>query len=278
MRSAEIRAAARLDLGEALRSRWLVAYLGVYAVLGAAFLWVGLRESSVLGFTGIGRVLFSLSHAVVLLLPLLALLATGPVVPQARADGSLELFLSQPIGRSSYLIGISLVRWAVLVVPLAAVLTTLTASAALWQPGSLPWGLCTRALAICVALITSYVGVGIAISVLARSPARATVSLLGLWLASAALIDFAGMALLLQWRVPASVVFALAVLNPVQSARLALLSAAEPTLGALGPVGFYLANQLGSPALLAIGVAWPVLLGLGALALALACFRRGDAI
>jgi ABC-2 type transport system permease protein len=278
MRRAEIGAAARLDLGEALRSRWLATYLCVYALLGAAFLWLGLRESSVLGFTGIGRVLFSLSHAVVLLLPLLALFATGTAIPQAREDGSLELFLSQPIGRGAYLTGISLVRWAVLVVPLVIVMTLLTASAVLWQPGSLPWGLCARALGICIALVTSYVGLGIAISVLARSPARAMVAMLALWLASAALIDFAAMALLLQWRVPAWAVFGLAVLNPVQSARLALLSAAEPTLGALGPVGFYLANQLGAPALLAIGMAWPVILGLAAFALALACFRRGDAI
>ena len=68
----------------------------------------------------------------------------------------------------------------------------------------------------------------------------------GVWLASAALLDFAGIALLLEWRVPAPAVFALAVANPVQAARMALLSAAEPTLATLGPVGFYLANHVGA--------------------------------
>jgi ABC-type transport system involved in multi-copper enzyme maturation permease subunit len=102
MRSVELVAAARLDLGEALRSRWLSVYLILYALLGAAFLWVGLRESSVLGFTGSGRVLFSLAHALVLILPLLALLATGQAVNRSREDGSLELFLAQPIERSAY--------------------------------------------------------------------------------------------------------------------------------------------------------------------------------
>ena len=76
MRLAELAAVARLDLGEVLRSRWLVLCLLLYALLGGVFVLVGLRESSVLGFTGVGRVLFSLCHALVLFLPLLALLAT----------------------------------------------------------------------------------------------------------------------------------------------------------------------------------------------------------
>ena len=42
----------RLELADALRSRWLVfttaSYLGVLGLFG----WLGLRESSVLGFTG----------------------------------------------------------------------------------------------------------------------------------------------------------------------------------------------------------------------------------
>jgi hypothetical protein len=80
MRAAELAAVARLDLGEVLRSRWLALCLGLYGCLGAVFVVVGLRESSVLGFTGVGRVLFSLCHALVLLLPLLALLATMPAV------------------------------------------------------------------------------------------------------------------------------------------------------------------------------------------------------
>jgi ABC-type transport system involved in multi-copper enzyme maturation permease subunit len=278
MRSVELVAAARLDLGEALRSRWLSVYLILYALLGAAFLWVGLRESSVLGFTGSGRVLFSLAHALVLILPLLALLATGQAVNRSREDGSLELFLAQPIERSAYLAGVTLVRWCSLVIPLALVMGSLAVAASLWHGQAVPWAVCGRALAVCTGLLTAYVGVGLALSVLVRNSARAMASALGVWLASIALLDFAGLALLLRWRLPPEGVFALAALNPVQAARLALLSLAEPTLGALGPVGFYLANQLGTGLLLAIGLAWPPLLGVACWLLALARFRRGDAV
>ena len=277
MRAVELAAVARLDLGEVRRSRWLVLCLLLYALLGAVFVLVGLRESSVLGFTGIGRVLFSMCHALVLFLPLLALLATVQAVNRARDDGSLELFLSHPIGRGSFLAGVTVVRLAVLVVPLAAVLGALALLGAA-RGQAVPWPFFARALAVCVALLSAYVGLGLATSVLVRNPARAMTVVFLIWMASVALLDFAGIALLLQWRVPAQAVFALAAVNPVQAARLALLSAAEPTLATLGPVGFYLANRLGSGALLALGVAWPTALGAIGWLVAWRAFRRGDAV
>jgi hypothetical protein len=97
-------------------------------------------------------------------------------------------------------------------------------------------------------------------------------------MASVALLDFAGIALLLQWRLPPRAVFALAAVNPVETARMALLSSAEPTLATLGPVGFYLANRVGGRALFALGVAWPAAVGAGAFALAAWRFRRGDLV
>jgi hypothetical protein len=99
-----------------------------------------------------------------------------------------------------------------------------------------------------------------------------------IWTASAALLDFAGIALLLQWRMPPQAVFALAAANPVQAARMALLSTAEPTLATLGPVGFYLAHRVGSSALLGLGLAWPALVGAIGWLVAWRAFRRGDAV
>jgi len=277
MRFAEFAAVARLDLGEVLRSRWLWLCLGVYGVLAAAFVLVGLRESSVLGFTGIGRVLFSLCHALVLLLPLLALLATVQAVNRARDDGSLELFLSHPIGRGAFLAGVTVVRLAALVLPLVVVMGGLGIAAGL-QGQAVPWAFLARAVAVCAALLAAYVGVGLAVSVVVRHPARAMTLVFLIWMASVALLDFAAISLLLQWRLPARAVFALAAANPVQAARLALLSAAEPSLATLGPVGFYLANRVGAGALLGLGLAWPLAVGAGAWAFGWARFRRGDLV
>lgn len=277
MRLAEFAAVARLDLGEVLRSRWLLLCVLLYALLGGVFVLVGLRESSVLGFTGLGRVLFSLCHALVLLLPLLALLGTVQTVNRARDDGSLEVYLSHPIGRGAFLAGVTGVRLAALALPLAGVMVAVALAGSAGGQ-AIPWSFLGRSLAVCVALLGAYVGVGVATSVLVRNPARAMTLVFLIWTVSVTLLDFAGIALLLQWRVSPQAVFALAALNPVQTARMALLASAEPTLATLGPVGFYLANRLGANALFALGLAWPALVGVVAWLAAWNAFRRGDAV
>ena len=123
----ELPAVARLDLSEVLRSGWLWVCLGLYAALGAGFVLVGMRESNVLGFTGMSRVLFSLTHALVLLLPLFGLAFTGQVINRARADGTLELLLSQPLGPGRYLTAVTLSRSLALTLPLVATLAIIGA-------------------------------------------------------------------------------------------------------------------------------------------------------
>ena len=93
-----------------------------------------------------------------------------------------------------------------------------------------------------------------------------------------ALLDLGIIGLLLQWKLEPRAVFVLAALNPVEDARLALLSGIEPSLATLGPVGFFLVHRLGGAAMFAIGVLWPVAVGTGAWLWALLRFRRGDVL
>ncbi len=271
-------AVIRLDLGEVRRSRWLLLCLGIYAALILLFVLVGLRESSVLGFTGLGRVLFSLCHALVLVLPLLGLLGAGGSIARAREDGSLELWLTQPIGRPVYLAGVTAVRFGVLALPLLAMLALLAAWAR-WGVGqAVPWGFLLRTAAVSTALLWAFVALGVATSVWVRGGSKATTYVLLFWALAVALLDVALIGVMLQWQLPARALIALALANPVQSARLALLSAADPELAVLGPVGFYAATRLGRDALLALGVGWPLLFGAGSWWLALEGFRRRDAV
>lgn len=278
MATREIIAIARLELSEVLRSRWLVFCLGVYGVLGAVFVLVGMRESGVIGFTGTGRVLLSFSHALVLLLPLLGLTATGQVVNRAREDGALELLLSHPVSRSAYFIAVSLVRYLVLLVPLFALLPAIALWGQLAFGEPVPWSFLLRALAVSAALLAASVGIGISISTRVRNQAKALMLLLLVWASLVALLDFTLAGMMLQWRLQPQVVFALATLNPVQCARMALLSAAEPELGTLGPVGFYLANRVGGGALLALGIGWPAAIASSCWFSSLRSFNRGDLI
>lgn len=271
-------ALARLDLAEVMRSRWLYFCIGLYAILAALFVLIGLRESTVLGFTGIGRVLLSLSHALVLLLPLLALTATGQVVNRAQDDGTLELLFSHPLSRGEYFAGITGVRYALLLLPLVALMVLVALLGRVFFDSAIPWPFLARSLAACAGLLWAYTGLGLAVSVFVRNQAKAVMLLLALWVAGVVLLDFALIGLMLQWRLNAPTVFVLAALNPVEAARLALLSAAEPSLSILGPVGFYLANRLGTGWLLIAGVGWPVLVGMAAWSLAKERFSREDLV
>ncbi len=274
----ELWAVARLDLADVLRSRWILFCVGVYALLGVVFVLVGLRESSIIAFTGMGRVLFSTVHALLLVLPLLALTATGQVVNRAREDGTLELLFTLPVRRATYFTAVALVRFVVLVAPLFALMLVmaLVAWAAFGEP--IAWSFLVRMLGISAALLLAFVGLGMAVSSLVRSPARAMLWLLLLWASGVALLDFALVGLMLQYRLNPQAVFLLASLNPVQAARMALLSGASSELSMLGPVGFYLSNRVGPQALLTLGLAWPATLGVLAWGLALARFRRADLV
>jgi ABC-type transport system involved in multi-copper enzyme maturation permease subunit len=271
----EILAAARLDLAEVRRSRWLVFCVVVYALLAGALVLVGLRESTVLGFTGVGRVLLGFAHALVTVLPLLALTATGQVIGRARDDGSLELLLSHPIRRTSWLAGVTLARFAVLALPLCILTLAIGAYASLrGQP--VPWAFVGHVLAISCSLLWVFVAIGIAISVFVRNQARAIVYVVVVWAAAVALLDVGLIGMLLRWHLEPRVVFTLAALDPVQDARLALLSDLQPDLGSLGPVGFYLSTHLGPSRLQALALAWPALLGAMAWTSAALWFRRSD--
>lgn len=271
-------AVARLDLGEVLRSRWLLFCIVVYAVLAGVFLLVGMRESTVFGFTGTDRVLVSYVHALLVLLPLMALVATGQVVNRSREDGTLELLFSQPISRGAFFSAISSVRFLVLLAPLALLMGAIGVFGRIVFQQQIAWTFIGHCLVLCAVLIWAFCGLGLWVSTAIQNAARATMYLLLIWVAGVALLDFALAGMMLQWRIEPRVVFLLATLNPVQCIRMALLSSADPELSTLGPVGFYLANRIGSTALYALGVSWPMLLGALAWGAGLWRLRRGDVV
>lgn len=274
----ELRAVARLDLAEVLRSRWLLFCGLVYGALAAMFVLVGLRESNILGFTGIGRVLMSFTHALLLLLPLLALTATSQLVNGARDDGTLEMLFSHPLSRRRYFLGITLVRYALLLGPLLLLMLLLALFGSALLRQAVPWAFLARALALSASLLWAFVGLGLLISTAVRNQARAMMYVLLSYGLAAALLDFGVIGLLLKWRLHAATLFILCALNPVQAARMALLSAAEPELGTLGPIGFYLTSRVGEHVLFALGMVWPAALGSLLWWVAARRFQRSDLV
>ena len=271
-------AIARLDLAALRRSRWIWFCLATYALLGIVLVTASSHESALLGFTGSGRVLLSFTHALLLALPLVALTATAPVIQRAREDGSLELLLSQPLSPGAWFAGTYLVRFAALVAPLAAAMVAIGLWGQLAYGDPVPWPFVGHALAIATSLLFAFSGIGALISAYVRDPARVITYLVVTWALAVALLDFGAIGMLLRWHVAPRVVFGVAIANPVEAARLALLGHLQPDLGTYGPVGFYLANRVGTAALFAIGIAWPAVVGALTSLAAYRKFRRADRI
>jgi ABC-2 type transport system permease protein len=99
-----------------------------------------------------------------------------------------------------------------------------------------------------------------------------------IWAAAVALVDAGLIGALLRWRAEPHLVFALAAANPVEDARLALMSGLDRDLATLGPVGVYLARHVGDGALAALGVVVPLAWGSLAWLAALVHFRRADTV
>ena len=269
----------RLELADALRSRWLLFTAAVYASVFSLFIWLGLRESSVLGFTGLSRVVLNVSNAVVLAVPLVALVATSQTVVRARQSGFFELILSQPMRRADWFMGVVGSRFVVVVGPLLGLLAiALLVSAVSGERDASLLPMVLRSLAVTASLAWAFIGIGFWISARARTPERATVLALLAWLTASALHDFALVGALLRWKLAPAVVFTLAAANPEESARIAILGGIDPDLSVLGPVGFWLANTLGPNVTLAIGIGWPALLGTFALHRALRCLEKSDLV
>jgi ABC-2 type transport system permease protein len=251
----------RLELAEARRSRWVAFTFVVYALLFGAFVLLGLRESTVLGFTGMSRVVLNVSNAVLVAVPLVWLVSTSQTIVRARANGTFEMLLSQPCRRSDWFVGLVASRLLVLLAPLFAMLVvaSLVGGAQRSDPALLPTVL--RSLAIAAALAWAFTGLGMLVSSVARTPERAVVYSLVAWVTACALHDFALIGVLLRWQLPPRLVFLLAALNPIEAARLGILSGIDPELSILGPVGFWLATTLGPALTLGVAIGWPALLG-----------------
>lgn len=268
----------RLDLAETVRSRWALFCVVLYAALAVVFVFVGLRESTLLGFTGMGRVLIGLTHALLLVLPLLALTASSQVVNRARDEGALELLFSHPVRRGAYFLGVTASRYVVLAVPLVLLFVALAVLGRTVLGGAIAWNILLDSVVVSAALLASFLGVGLFISTFVTSQARSATIALLVWIVSVALLDFALIGVMLEWRLQPQGVFALALLNPVQAARMALLSAGDPELSVLGPVGFFMATRVGAGVLLALGIAWPLFTGFASWLLAYVRFTRGDVV
>lgn len=203
------RTVLRYQLSDVLRRRWIIGYGFLFVIATEALVWLG---------GGGVRAAASLLDAVLLIVPLVAILFATLYV--YNTQGFLELLLSQPVSRRDLFIG----TWGGLVIPLAGAFLVGT-GAPLALSGIAP-AVALALLGSGVALTIVFVATGLLIAAIVPDRIKGLGVALGLWLIMTTLFD--GLVLVvvaaLGSRAAAGPVLTVLALNPIDLARLLLLT------------------------------------------------------
>lgn len=237
---------ARLELKILLRSRWVLAYAVVLAVLVFAVSYFGLAVVELVGFQQLDRTAVSLIHLMLYLVPLASMLMA---VPSFRTEGGVtEQLLSEPVTRTEIVLGklAGLAGAHSLAVLLGFAFTGVLIGVRVGNRG-LGAYLAVLAFAILVGLV--FLSLSVLLTVLAGRGVQAYALVLVVWFVMVLLFDLGvlGLTFALPERAANRMAVTAVFVNPVDGARVAglLVVSGKETFGAAGAV---LARTLGGEA------------------------------
>jgi ABC-2 type transport system permease protein len=266
---------ASLDLSESLRARWFLVYSLVFGGVIVGLFAFEVTESRVLGFLGLSRLLVTYIQLCMAILPVFVLITTVRSVAGDRESSVFEYLLSLPVSLGGWFWGKTIGRFVVVFLPAFLAM----AAAAGWatiQEISVPWNVFGLYTAMLASLAWCFLGIGMLISSLARSVDLAQGAAFVVWLILILFLDLVLLGVMIQERLPAESVVALALANPLQVFRTAAMSLFDPNLVLLGPSAFVILDAFGREGYLAFAVAYPAALGTASAGLGFAVFRRSD--
>jgi len=272
MRLRETALVAVRELKEAVRGRWFVAAAGAFLALSLALSWMGLAGAQRSGLAGFDRTTASLLNLALLFVPLVTLSLGALAVAGELEDGSLAMLLAQPITRAEAwcgkLLGLLLAVWA-------AILAGFGGTGVIV---GIARGGDARGFLQLVALMLLYgaatLALGVLLSIALRSRVRAVGAAFVAWITLVYLSDLGTMGLAVTHALGPAQVFALALLNPVEQARLAGTLALTDRLEILGPVGLYGLDHLGARGMTLLALALLVSLAAGLALVGYRIFRK----
>jgi len=263
---------ARRELRDAVSSRWFLLYTVAFAVLAVGVSFMSLAGTGSYGFAGFSRTAAGLLNLVMLVVPLMAITAGAGAIAGERERGTLLYLLAQPVSRLEVLLG-KFLGLAVAIVASLCLGFGLSAAALAWRAGGVGAGAFLALVGMACLLGVVMLAVGMCISAASRKTGVATGVGLFVWLTLVFLSDLGLMAGAIVFKLRVQELFGLAVLNPLQAFKMAVVHAMNASLDVLGPAGAYASNEWGSALqwiLPSVIVVW----GVVALAVAAALFAR----
>ena len=98
------------------------------------------------------------------------------------------------------------------------------------------------------------------------------------WLFLIAFIDIALIGVMIKSLVPANVIFATALLNPVQVFRIGAISLFDPVLSVTGPASYFILDTFGKVGCALYSLLYPAIIGIIFSVLGYFIFRKNDLV
>ena len=235
---------AAKELRDAVRNRWFLLYTGIFAVLSVALSFLSSLGASAYGKVGYGRTAAVLVNLVALIVPLMALSVGAGSIAAERERGTLAYLLAQPLDRGEVLLG----KFLGLAIALAAALAGgfgVSAAALAVADAHGDAGSFGALVALSMVLALAMLAVGLLVSAVAPRASMAVGIAIAVWLAFVLLTDLGLMGGTLVFKLRAPQLLHVALANPLQVFKLAVLARLNPTLDMLGPAGLYATSTYG---------------------------------
>lgn len=235
---------ARREFRDALASKWFLLYTVAFAALAVGVSFLSLSGVGSHGFAGFGRTAAGLLNLIMLVVPLMALTAGAGSIAGERERGTLLYLLAQPVSRTQVLLGKYLGLVAALLCSLC-IGFGVSAGVLSWRAGGVGIGSFAMLIAFTAMLAVAMLSLGMLISVVSRRTGVATGLALFSWLTLVFVSDLGLMASSVLFKLRVHEVFGLAVINPLQSFKMAVIVNMNASLDVLGPVGAYASQTFG---------------------------------
>jgi Cu-processing system permease protein len=263
---------AARELREAMRSRWFVLAAACFLVLSLGLSMLGLAGAQRAGLAGFDRTTASLLNLALLFVPLVTLTLGGLGIAGEMEDQSLAMLLAQPITRLEAYVGKYL---GLLGAVSAAICVGFGATGVIvgWSAGGNVHAFAAL-VGLTVLLGAATLGIGTALSVALRSRARVIGAAFSVWLLLVYVSDLGTIGLAIARSLRPGQVFVLALLNPVEQARVLGTFALTDRLDVLGPGGIFSLDVFGPAGLTALLTGLLVAMAVVPLVAGYAVFRK----
>lgn len=268
---------AYLDLRESIRARWFLVYSFVFGGLIALFFIAGVTESQVMGFSGLSRLLLMYIQVTIVILPIFILITTVRSISGDRDNHILEYMLSFPISLKQYYWGKIIGRFATVFLPVFFAMIIALVIGVL-KGAKIPWDILFLYSGLLFSLSSAFLGIAFFISSIVKSSEVALGLSFFVWIFLLAFIDIALISLMMQNRLSEELIIGISLLNPMEIFRVAAISLFDPELTVMGPVAFYILDNIPQVVFVLFSIFYPIVLGLGFAWLGFSIFTKTDLV